>query len=171
MLCVWLAYEWSEFEDAMSISFDQNLFTSYFLAVSKQFIQPLYKNPLDIIIHACYNITEWNRLCWKSVARKCCFVYVSFRRLTLKQLNSLTTIELFVQEYYYMLITEWFVTGPVICPRVVVLAGGRRPRANTTARGQITGPVTNHSVIDNFIKYLFIITPFLQIIFIKKTLK
>jgi len=60
-----------------------------------------------------------------------------------------------------------YVNNWVICYRTSYLSEGGRI-AHTTARGQITGPVTNHSVIDNFIKYLFIITPFLQIIFIKK---
>jgi len=37
-----------------------------------------------------------------------------------------------------MLLNKRFDIGTVICPRAVVLARGRRPRAITTARGQIT---------------------------------
>ena len=40
-----------------------------------------------------------------------------------------------------MLLSKRFDIGPVICPRAVVLARGRRPRANTTARGQIAVPI------------------------------
>ena len=42
-----------------------------------------------------------------------------------------------------MLFNKRFDIGTAIYPRVVVLAQGRRPRANTTARGQITVPISN----------------------------
>ena len=50
-----------------------------------------------------------------------------------------------------MLLNKRFDIGTVICPRAVVLARGRRPRANTTARGQITVPISNLLFNDNFI--------------------
>jgi len=57
----------------------------------------------------------------------------------------------FVIAHYYMLLNKRFDIGTVICPRAVVLARGRRPRANTTARGQITVPISNLLFNDSFI--------------------
>ena len=56
-----------------------------------------------------------------------------------------------------MLLNKRFDIGTVICPRAVVLARGRRPRANTTAREQITVPISNLLFNDNFITYITII--------------
>ena len=42
-----------------------------------------------------------------------------------------------------MLLNKRFDTGTVILQRAVVLARGRRPTANTNARGQITVPISN----------------------------
>jgi len=42
-----------------------------------------------------------------------------------------------------MLINKRFDIGIVISPRAVVWARGRKPRANTTARGQITESISN----------------------------
>jgi len=50
-----------------------------------------------------------------------------------------------------MLLNKRFDIGTVICPRAVVLARDRRPRAITTARGQITVPISNILFNDNFI--------------------
>jgi len=57
----------------------------------------------------------------------------------------------------YMLLNKRFDIGTVICQRAVVLARGRRtargrrPMAITTARGQITVPISNILFNDNFI--------------------
>ena len=50
-----------------------------------------------------------------------------------------------------MLLNNRFDIGTVICPRAVVLARDRRPRANSTARGQITVQISNLLFNDNFI--------------------
>jgi len=43
-----------------------------------------------------------------------------------------------------MLLNKRFDIGTKhICPRAVVLARGKRPPFNTTARGQITVPISN----------------------------
>jgi len=52
---------------------------------------------------------------------------------------------------HYMLLNKRFDIGIVICPMAVVLARGRRPRFNTTARGQRTVPISNLLFNDNFI--------------------
>jgi len=52
---------------------------------------------------------------------------------------------------YYMLLNKRFDIGTVIFSRVVVLARGRRPRANTTARGQITVPISKLLFNETFI--------------------
>jgi len=51
----------------------------------------------------------------------------------------------------HKLLNKRFDIDTVICPRAVVLAQGRRPRANTTARGQIIEPISNLLFNDNFI--------------------
>jgi len=56
-----------------------------------------------------------------------------------------------VHALYYMLLNKRFDIGTVICPRVVVMARGRRTRANTTARGQITVLILKLLFNDNFI--------------------
>ena len=56
-----------------------------------------------------------------------------------------------------MLLNNIFDIGTVICSRAIVLARGRRSRANTTARGEITVPISNLLFNDNFIKQLLFI--------------
>ena len=50
-----------------------------------------------------------------------------------------------------MLLNKRFDIGTVICLTAVVMARVRRPRANTTARRQITVPISNLLFNDNFI--------------------
>ena len=61
------------------------------------------------------------------------------------------TNQLNVPNAFYMLLNNRFDIGIVFCPRAVVLTRCRRPRANTTARGQITVPISNQLFNDNFI--------------------
>ena len=53
-----------------------------------------------------------------------------------------------------LLLIKKFRNGPVMGPRSVILARGRRPWANTTDRGPITGPVRNYLINDNFMNKL-----------------
>ena len=50
---------------------------------------------------------------------------------------------------YYMLLNKRFDIGTVICPRAVVLARGRRPRVDTTARGRIQNELHNYNLFKN----------------------
>ena len=53
-----------------------------------------------------------------------------------------------------MLLVKKIRIGPVMGPRSVVLARGRRPWANTADRGPVTGPMRNYLINDNFTDFL-----------------
>ena len=55
------------------------------------------------------------------------------------------------EAHILMLLIKQFRIGPVTSPRSAVLARGRRPRANTTDRGPVTGPIRNYLINDNSI--------------------